>query len=85
MTTALPSFLFLLVFTATTFAQTGTWAKQPAGTMAWLHGVFFLDPQHGWVVGSKGTLLQTIDGGNNWKPRGSSTGDVVRDIPVVDP
>jgi photosystem II stability/assembly factor-like uncharacterized protein len=41
-------------------------------------------PQHGWVVGSKGTLLQTTDGGNNWKPRGSSTDDVVRDIFFID-
>jgi photosystem II stability/assembly factor-like uncharacterized protein len=84
MTTALPSFLLLLVFTATTFAQTGTWAKQPAGTMAWLHGVFFVDQTRGWVVGSKGTLLQTTDGGNTWKPRGSSTDDVVRDIFFID-
>jgi len=52
--------------------------------MAWLHGVFFLDEKRGWVVGSKGTLLQTLDGGNTWKSRGSSTQDVVRDIFFVD-
>ncbi len=40
-------------------AQTGTWVRQPAGTMAWLHSVFFLDQNRGWAVGSKGTLLQT--------------------------
>mmetsp|Transcript_40779 Transcript_40779/g.100200 ORF Transcript_40779/g.100200 Transcript_40779/m.100200 type:complete len:371 (+) Transcript_40779:1-1113(+) len=26
-------------------------------------------PMHGWLVGSKGTFLETIDGGKNWIPR----------------
>jgi len=52
--------------------------------MAWLHSLFFLDQNRGWAVGSKGTLLQTVDGGNNWKPRGASTNDVVRDIFFID-
>mmetsp|Transcript_8787 Transcript_8787/g.20740 ORF Transcript_8787/g.20740 Transcript_8787/m.20740 type:complete len:277 (+) Transcript_8787:141-971(+) len=26
-------------------------------------------PKHGWLVGSKGTFLETIDGGENWIPR----------------
>jgi photosystem II stability/assembly factor-like uncharacterized protein len=80
MTTAFKSFLVVLFVASATLAQTGTWARQPAGTMAWLHGVFFLDQNRGWAVGSKGTLLQTLDGGNTWKPRGASTDDVVRDI-----
>ena len=67
-----------------TFAQSGTWARQRAGTMAWLHSVFFLDQNRGWAVGSKGTVLQTLDGGNTWKPRGASTDDVVRDIFFID-
>ena len=78
------TFLVVLIVAATTFAQTGAWGRQPAGTMAWLKGVFFLDQQRGWVVGSKGTLLQTLDGGNNWKLRGSSTDDIVRDIFFID-
>jgi photosystem II stability/assembly factor-like uncharacterized protein len=52
--------------------------------MAWLHSVFFFDHNRGWAVGSKGTVLQTIDGGNTWKPRAASTTDVVRDIFFVD-
>lgn len=74
--------LLLLLFSSTTFAQ--TWTKQPAGTMAWLHGVFFLDQKRGWAAGSKGTLLQTLDGGKTWKLRDSSTDDVVRDIFFID-
>ena len=66
------------------FAQSGTWARQPAGTMAWLHALFFLDQNRGWAVGSKGTLLQTTDGGNTWKARNASTDDVVRDIFFID-
>lgn len=74
----------LLLFSSSALGQSGTWAKQRAGTMAWLHSVFFLDQNRGWAVGSKGTLLQTLDGGNSWKPRGSSTEDVVRDIFFTD-
>jgi photosystem II stability/assembly factor-like uncharacterized protein len=32
--------------------------------------VFFQDPRRGWVVGEKGTILFTDDGGRNWVPRG---------------
>jgi len=80
--------LLLLLFVSSASAQSGTstgiWARQPAGTMAWLHSVFFLDQNRGWAVGSKGTVLQTDDGGNTWNPRGASTNDVVRDIFFVD-
>jgi photosystem II stability/assembly factor-like uncharacterized protein len=52
--------------------------------MAWLHSVFFLDQNRGWAVGSKGTVLATVDGGKTWQPTTSSTDDVVRDIFFVD-
>ena len=84
MNKALTSVLLVLLVAATAFAQAGSWARQPAGTMAWLHSIFFIDQNKGWAVGSKGTLLQTLDGGNNWKPRGASTDDVVRDIFFID-
>src|SRR5215203_5880992 len=76
--------LFVLLFASSVSAQTGTWARQRAGTMAWLHSVFFLDQNRGWAVGSKGTVLQTLDGGNTWAVRGASTEDVVRDISFTD-
>ncbi|HEU4930497.1 MAG TPA: YCF48-related protein [Pyrinomonadaceae bacterium] len=78
------SFLVLLLAGATTFAQTGTWARQNSGSMAWLHAVFFLDQNRGWIVGSKGSVLQTSDGGNTWTARAASTDDVVRDIFFID-
>src|ERR1700752_85193 len=67
-----------------TEAQTGTWTRQPAGSMAWLHAVFFTDPNRGWAAGSKGTLLRTEDGGKTWKATAAATDDVVRDISFVD-
>lgn len=75
--------LLCLVVAAAAFGQ-GAWAKQPAGSMAWLHGVFFIDQNRGWAAGSKGTLLHTEDGGRTWKPSASSTDDVVRDVFFVD-
>lgn len=80
--------LFLSVFPA--IAQTGThsaagsWVRQKAGTMAWLRAVFFLDQNRGWAVGSKGTLLKTVDGGQNWKPNTAPTVSIVRDIFFLD-
>lgn len=65
-------------------AQTPGWAKQPAGTMAWLHAVFFLDQNRGWIVGSKGTLLATTDGGQTWQAKSASTTDVLRDVYFAD-
>jgi photosystem II stability/assembly factor-like uncharacterized protein len=79
---------FLSVFPA--IAQTGTqtaagsWVRQKAGTMAWLRAVFFLDQNRGWAVGSKGTLLKTVDGGQNWKANTAPTISIVRDIFFLD-
>ena len=75
--------LCLVAAAATAFAQDG-WVKQPAGTMAWLHSVFFIDQNRGWAAGSKGTLLHTQDGGRTWKATAASTDDVVRDVFFVD-
>lgn len=72
------------VVAAQTGPNAGTWAKQPAGTMAWLRSVFFIDQNRGWAAGSKGTLLRTDDGGRTWKPTSSSTDDIVRDVFFID-
>jgi photosystem II stability/assembly factor-like uncharacterized protein len=64
--------------------NSGSWVRQKAGTMAWLRSVFFLDHNRGWAVGSKGTLLKTVDGGLNWKPNTAPTTAIVRDIFFLD-
>src|ERR1700730_10633190 len=61
------------------FAQTGAWARQRVTTLAWLHAVFFLDQNRGWAVGSRGTLLGTLDGGKTWQAKSQPTVDILRD------
>jgi len=56
------------------------WTRQRTGTMAWLHAVYFLDQNHGWVAGSGGTLLETIDGGQTWRRLNPITKDNLRDV-----
>lgn len=38
-----------------------------------LRDVFFLNPNTGWAVGSKGLILHTKDGGKHWMPQKSET------------
>lgn len=76
--------LVLLAATVPCSAQPGAWAKQRAGTLAWLHSVFFLDQNRGWAVGSRGTLLVTSDGGKNWEQSVRPTEDIIRDIYFID-
>ncbi|HKE58536.1 MAG TPA: hypothetical protein VKB46_17615, partial [Pyrinomonadaceae bacterium] len=64
--TGMALFFFLLLSSPPVLAQTGSWSKQPTGTMAWLHSVFFLNQNRGWAVGSKGAMLITGDGGMTW-------------------
>ena len=60
--------------------QTAAWKRQTTGSLAWLHSVFFLDQNRGWVVGSRGALLATEDGGRTWKAMARPAQDVLRDI-----
>src|SRR6266850_2918708 len=60
------------------------WTRQPSGTMAWLHSVYFLDQNHGWVAGSNGTLLATTDGGATWRKLSSLTRDTLQDVYFAD-
>ena len=50
-----------------------TWLPLDSGSAANLSGVTFVDLDHGWVVGDKGTVLHTIDGGETWQPQSSNT------------
>ena len=46
--------------------------------------VFFLDDSRGWVVGSKGTVMRTVDGGVHWTA--SSTGETdLNNVQFIDP
>ena len=79
----LPAVCFLFLCSPLT-ASAATWSRQRSGTMAWLHAVQFLDQNHGFVAGSGGTLLETTDGGANWKKVSTLTKDNLRDVCFVD-
>ncbi|MGH9875566.1 MAG: WD40/YVTN/BNR-like repeat-containing protein [Pyrinomonadaceae bacterium] len=64
--------------------QPGGWTRQRVSSLAWLHGVFFLDENRGWAVGSKGTFLATLDGGKSWQAKSPPTKDALRDIYFTD-
>jgi photosystem II stability/assembly factor-like uncharacterized protein len=72
----------LLLLTAHSLLLTANaaWTRQQSGTMAWLHAVYFLDQNHGWVAGSNGALLETTDGGRIWRKLHLPTDDTFRDI-----
>lgn len=43
------------------------WRQQSSGVLSKLNAVRFIDPQHGWAAGNAGTVLTTVDGGENWR------------------
>ena len=75
--------LLSAVCSSSAFAA-GAWQKQRTSSLAWLHSVFFLDQNRGWVVGSRGTLLASTDGGINWRSLAHPTEDTIRDIYFAD-
>jgi len=80
-----PAFRFLLfAFCLLPTAYGANWSRQSSGTMAWLHAVYFLNQQHGWVAGSGGTLLETRDGGDTWKKVLTLTRDTLDDAYFAD-
>jgi photosystem II stability/assembly factor-like uncharacterized protein len=81
---ALLLFAVLIVQTFQTRVSAASWTRQTTGTMAWLHGICFLNSNHGWVAGSGGTLLETIDGGANWRKLNPLTKDNLRDVYFAD-
>lgn len=60
------------------------WEKQDAKTFAWLHDVFFLDEDRGWISGSNGEFIHTVDGGRTWLRDKKFTEDTIRGIHFFD-
>ena len=69
--------IFFVMLVAPTPAQ---WSKVESKTLAWLRAVYFIDEDLGWIGGSKGTLLKTVDGGRSWKQEKKFTDDNIRDL-----
>jgi len=62
----------------------GPWVRQRSGTLAWLHGVHFVDERRGWAAGGKGALLSTDDGGATWRAMPAPSEDSLRDVYFAD-
>ena len=56
----------LLIFLSLNLAQ-AQWTKQNAGTDASFRSIHALSKKVVWAGGSKGTILRTTNGGNNWQ------------------
>ena len=46
--------------------NSGMWRVEESGVRNNLNGLFFLDSLNGWVVGDRGMILHTTDGGKSW-------------------
>lgn len=55
------------------YTAQGQWVAELSGTSHSLVDAFFVDTEHGWVVGDQGTILETVNGGTNWTQQLSGT------------
>lgn len=60
--------LMLGLAAAVTVAPAQSWVRQNSGTTEELEAVWFVDANRGFVVGARGTLLKTDNGGRSWQP-----------------
>jgi photosystem II stability/assembly factor-like uncharacterized protein len=74
--------LILCLFVVQT-ANAG-WTKKKLTVLAWLHSVHFITEEKGWIVGSNGTFLYTIDAGKTWLKKKNFTDDTILDIHFFD-
>ncbi len=79
---------FLVVICCLVCLQTargGDWTAQKSGTLAWLHDVYFVNENKGFVAGSGGAFLSTSDGGKTWTAaREKFTDDTIERIRFTD-
>lgn len=73
--------IFCLLLGKSAFAA---WTKQRVNSFAWFQSVYFLNEQKGWIVGSRGTIMATQDGGETWAKLKSGTDDTIRDVHFFD-
>lgn len=72
-------------FAVAAFGRGGqSWEVVKVGVDKNLRGVHFLDKEHGWIVGDKGTILHTSDGCKNWTLLNSNSSAVLRGIDFAD-
>jgi len=62
----------------------GSWTNSTFSTTYGMYDVEFADEQIGYTCGWLGKIYKTTNGGNNWSPLNSGTGNVLRWMSVVD-
>ncbi len=77
-------FLILFLFLVCFQTARADWTKRNSNTLAWLHDVYFLNEQTGWIAGSGGTFLTTNDGGVTWTKAKNFTDDTIRQVYFTD-
>jgi photosystem II stability/assembly factor-like uncharacterized protein len=63
-------FLISILIISLSYSQDG-WELQNSDSTEFLNDVYFLDKNIGWIVGRDGTILNTINGGENWTKQNS--------------
>lgn len=56
--------------------ETLAWEPIPLSTDSSVLDISFIDSDHGWLVGSESTLMETLDRGKTWQPRPLALGDI---------
>jgi len=60
------------------------WIQQNSGTTNYLNSVYFTDSNTGYAVGFNGTILKTMDGGENWISQNSGTTNHLESVFFID-
>ncbi|MCX6225116.1 MAG: YCF48-related protein, partial [Bacteroidia bacterium] len=76
-------FIGLSIFATLTGYSQG-WIKQESNTNVYLRSVCFVNPDIGFVVGNDGTVLKTINGGNEWQIKQSGTSNHLLSVHFID-
>ena len=63
--------------------QAATWQPKPLPPDTKYRGIDFLDAKRGFVIGDKGIMLATEDGGNTWRPAKVPTAENLMDLRFV--
>src|SRR4030042_6408013 len=67
-------FLAILLICLSQGCKKPGWVSQTSGTTNYLLGIWFTDANTGTIVGSRGTILHTTNGGDTWNSQKSGMG-----------
>lgn len=76
--------ILITALITSSFVANAQWTAQVSNSTAELRGVFFTNPQTGYVVGSDATVLKTNDGGTNWFALTPGITDTLRSVFFTD-